>query len=364
MLPGATGSMPSPRDQIPRVMNNNHSTAPAGDSQSPSAPNNLKYTFDPANSVLFDTEVFPGQPTRWCCGFLSYDGKHTCVDGDRVQLAAILDKIHRAGRTLVGYNSRDYDIPILRAVLAGADVFQVSHALINYNGWGLPPELRDVALCWPRIPADHIDLAARTRMNGRIPALKTIAANLGAKHLQELPYPPDQVLTGEEWGEVKQYKRKDLDATKAVLEHFTPELQAIAALSRRYGVDLRSVHQAAVSAKILCGAYRDQHGTDPVRIATPESVRYTPPAEVRKPACPIAAAWYDRLCSEAFPMVVPKGATHPRPVLPEPSEPIIIGGLHLNVVKVDSIPRIGLPCTGPTQSTRSTRPMSRRSIPA
>ena len=27
-------------------------------------------------------------------------------------------------------------------------------------------------------------------------------------------------------------------------------------------------------------------------------------------------------------MVVPKGATHPRPVLPEPSEPIIIGGLH------------------------------------
>ena len=103
-------------------------------------------------------------------------------------------------------------------------------------------------------------------MNGRIPSLKSVAANLGCKHLQELPYEPDQVLTGEEWGEVKQYNRKDLDATKAVLEHFAPELQAIAALSRRYGVDLRSVHQAGSPQKILCSAYRDQHGTDPVRI--------------------------------------------------------------------------------------------------
>ena len=94
-------------------MNTNYSTAPAGVGEAPSsAPNNLKYVFDLAKSVLFDVEVYP--PGRWCCGFLSYDGKHTCVDGDRVQLTAILDKIHRAGRTLVGYNSRDYDIPILR----------------------------------------------------------------------------------------------------------------------------------------------------------------------------------------------------------------------------------------------------------
>ena len=156
--------MPHPELEPREPMNTNYSITPAGVGKAPSsAPNNLKYVFDLAKSVLFDVEVYP--PGRWCCGFLSYDGKHTCVDGDRVQLTAILDKIHRAGRTLVGYNSRDYDIPILRAVLAGADVFQVSHALINYEGWGLPPELRDRAAHWPRIPADHIDLAARTRMN-------------------------------------------------------------------------------------------------------------------------------------------------------------------------------------------------------
>ena len=311
-------------------MNTNYSTTPAGVGKAPSsAPNNLKYVFDPAKSVLFDVEVYP--PGRWCCGFLSYDGKHACVDGDRVQLTAILDKIHRAGRTLVGYNSRDYDIPILRAVLAGADVFQVSHALINYEGWGLPPELRDRAAHWPRIPADHIDLAARTRMNGRIPALKTIAANLGAKHLQELPYPPDQELTEAEWAEVRKYNRKDLEATRLPLDHFAPELQAIAALSQRYGMDLRSVHQAGIASQILCSAYRDRHGQDPSRVEPPARVRYQPPSEVRRPQNPVAAAWYDRITTESFPMILAKGASHPRTVLPEPSAPIVVGGVTLNV---------------------------------
>ena len=217
------------------------------------------------------------------------------------------------------------------ALLAGEDPAEVSQMLVAWEGSGLPPELRDRAAHWPRIPADHIDLAARTRMNGRIPALKTIAASLGAKHLQELPYPPDQELTDAEWVEVRKYNRKDLEATRLPLDHFAPELQAIAALSQRYGMDLRSVHQAGIASQILCSAYRDRHGQDPSRVEPPARVRYQPPSEVRRPQNPVAAAWYDRITTEAFPMILAKGASHPRPVLPEPNEQIIIGGITLNV---------------------------------
>jgi hypothetical protein len=104
-------------------MSNFYSTTPKGDGQSPSAPSNLKYAFDPAKSIIFDVEVFPGP--RWCVGFLAPDGQHWCVDGDREGLAAILDEIVARGWTLVGYNSDAYDIPLLRAVRAGEDAFQI-----------------------------------------------------------------------------------------------------------------------------------------------------------------------------------------------------------------------------------------------
>ena len=121
--------------------------------------------------------------------------------GESLQLAGIAD----AGFTLCGYNSTGYDIPVIRAVLAGADPYPISTSLVEYDGPGLPPGLRDRAASWPAIKADHIDLAARVRQAGRIPSLKSIAANLGVKHLEELPYDPAQSLSDAEWLGVRQY---------------------------------------------------------------------------------------------------------------------------------------------------------------
>jgi hypothetical protein len=304
-------------------MNIDHSTAPPRRGQSPSAPNNLKYAFDPDKCIVFDAEVYPG---RWCCGFLAPDGKHWCVDGDRELLAETLNKIAAAGLVIVGYNSASYDIPVLRAILAGADPYPVSRAIVNYEGWGLPPELRDRAARWPRIEADHVDLVARTRDGRHFPSLKVVAANLGVKHLAELPYSPESPLSDAEWEHVKAYNRKDLEATKAVLDHFAAELAALAALSNRYDLDLRSVHRAGIASKVLCAAYRDRHGVDPVRSAPPGSVRYRPPGPVNRPRNDVAAAWFDRLCSEEFPL-----GEDGKPIIPKQDAPITIGGITLNV---------------------------------
>ncbi|HMB05948.1 MAG TPA: DNA polymerase domain-containing protein, partial [Isosphaeraceae bacterium] len=195
----------------------------------------------------------------------------------------------------------------------------------------LPPELRDRAARWPRIEADTIDLAVRTKSGGRFPSLKMVAANLNVVNLAELPYDPTKPVTNTQWEEIKQYNEKDLAATKLVLEHFTPELEAISALSARYDIDLRSVHQAGIASQILCAAYRDRYGRDPVKVASPASVQYRPPGPVVRPRNEVAAAWFDRITSESFPLVVPKGGENPKPVVPEPGTPIVVGGIELNV---------------------------------
>ena len=232
------------------MITNNYSTTPGWHGQSPSAsPNKLKYTFDPNRCIIFDCEVFPGP--RWCVGFLFPGrGKYLCIDGDRARLAEILDKIHKADRTLVGYNSAGYDLPVLRAVLAGLDPYPVSRTLINYEGYGLPPELRDRAARWPTIEVDHIDLCARTKNHGHFPGLKMLAAHLGCKHLAELPYPPDRVLTDEEWTEVLQYNKKDLLDTRLALEHFAPELEAIVGDSSLISTTVLT--QASVPLMVNC----------------------------------------------------------------------------------------------------------------
>ena len=147
------------------------------------------------------------------------------------------------------------------------------------------------------------------------------------------------------------------------LDHFTPELQAIAVLSQRYNMDLRSVHQAGIASQICAPPTGDQHGQDPIRVG-PRPASGTPHPARCGGRGTRAAAWYDRLTSEAFPMVVPKGATHPRPVVPEPQEPIDIGGMPAER-RLRWTPFGGSAGPAPDRrlSTRSTRPTSRVSIP-
>ena len=149
-------------------MSTDHSTTPEGGGQGPIAPpTTQKYAFKPSKCIILDFEVYPH---RWCCGFLNpTTGRYFCVDGDRDQLAKVLDKIHRAGMVRITYNGDHYDEPLGRAILAGSDPYPISQALIAYEGWGLPPALRDTSICWPRIRADHVDLAARTT-KGRFPS--------------------------------------------------------------------------------------------------------------------------------------------------------------------------------------------------
>jgi hypothetical protein len=246
--------------------------------------------------VVFDVEVYPGS---WCVGFLGLtnDGEwvHDCAETTS-QLEAILSQLHQDGKTLLGYNSQRYDVPMVRAILAGEDAHETSKRLIESGD-------RTVLEHVPTPNIDHIDLAERFRRGGKFPGLKTLAARLGLPTIQELPYPPDATLDDDAWQEVKTYNRVDLEVTWTILERVAPELAALTQLSREFDIDLRSVSTPQVVERLFKAAYQKQKGCYPRPSPVPDSVRYHPPSGVVRPQTPAAAEWFDRLTSEAIPVV-------------------------------------------------------------
>ncbi|MBV8232950.1 MAG: hypothetical protein JO329_23465 [Planctomycetaceae bacterium] len=266
------------------------------------------FSFDLSRCVVFDFEVYPN---HWCCGFYTVtpagEAWHRVVE-DRLALEQMLERLARRNAILVGYNcgvydeSRRrynrgaYDGPLAEAILAGLDPYEASRSLIEEKA---PPG----RVTLRGLPCDLIDVAERTRSHGRIAGLKRVVAYLGRPKLRELPFPPNRVLSEEEWDEVGRYNRVDLENTWAVLEHFTPELGALAALSQDRGLDLRSTPTSQVGETVFEAEYLRERGRRPLRPETPPEAVYRPVAGVRRPKTVPGGEWFDRVADVPLPLV-------------------------------------------------------------
>lgn len=285
-------------------------------------PGGGRYTFDLSRCVVFDVEVYPG---RWCVGFHgpgSTGVTTTRVVETRNDLRRMLDYLDETGRTLVGFNSDAYDVPVVRALLKGLDPFALSCAIVR--GEDFPVPLAKL----PAFPCDHIDLASRLKRAGRFPGLKSVAANLGRPLLRELPYPPDTAPDDRQWGEIRDYNRVDLEHTWALLERLAPELEALSSLSDEQGVDLRSTPTPRVVESLFLNAYRRKNGgRKPSVPEVPQEILYRPPAGVRRPETPEAGAWFDRITAGPIPVVERAGSVK----IEAPAAKFLVGRVNLSV---------------------------------
>jgi hypothetical protein len=283
--------------------------------------NTDSFAFELQRSIAFDLECYPG---RWCVGFFGPGSNGTMttkIVEDRDGLVRILQYFANTGRTVVGYNSERFDVPLIQGILDGIDPYAPAQSIIENDK--LPPALTNL----PELPCDHVDLSARLRRSGRFPSLKQVAAYLGRPTLRELPYRPDAVLSDEQWDEVKQYNRIDLGHTWALLERLAPELQALAELSREQGQDLRSVSSPQVVSRVFLSAYRDAHGHDPITTEGWTEVSYHPVPGIVRPHTADAADWFDRITSQPM-LMVSRGARRKPNV---PNGRFKIGDLTLSV---------------------------------
>lgn len=145
----------------------------------------------------------------------------------------------------VSYNGLGFDRYVMSVVLNGGDVEQakwVCDQIIvqKVKGWQLNlPE-------WD--PADHIDLIEIVPGDA---SLKLCAARIHSRSIRDLPYDPNINLTEPQIVEIGTYCENDLDDLEDLWEELQPQIHQREALSKRYGMDLRSKSDPQIAETVL-----------------------------------------------------------------------------------------------------------------
>lgn len=149
---------------------------------------------------------------------------------------------------LIGFNSKRYDLIIIAMALAGyrsAILKDASYKIIIHGQRS--GDLKKVyAFDVPY--TNNIDLIDVAPLVG---SLKLYAARLHCKHLQDLPYDPNSVLTREEIAITRTYCFNDLENTGLLLKSLNDQLELRAALSIEYGQDMRSKSDAQIAETVI-----------------------------------------------------------------------------------------------------------------
>lgn len=169
-------------------------------------------------------------------------------DGQPLDIQSIVDILARV--TIVGFNSENYDVPMLVLALHNATCAQLKEANDDiivrkmkwwefYRKWGI--ERPDYI--------DHIDImevAPGVRIN-----LKMYMGRLHAPTLQDLPYDPSTALDAAGRFVVSEYCGNDLVGTRLLRQELRERLELRNAIGERYGVDVRSKSDAQIAETVI-----------------------------------------------------------------------------------------------------------------
>lgn len=209
----------------------------------------------PAGSVLiFDVECYKN---FWYVAFKSLEnGKYIAFerspdcDFDPMKLRWLLWRF-----CIVGFNSRNYDLPIIELACTGASNEKLKEASDYIIKSGPNHETEKVT---PFSFAkkygitignyNHVDLIEVAPLQG---SLKLYAGRLHAERMQDLPFPEDHILTREDAEIIRPYCCNDLINTELLFNELSSELKLRAEMSEEYGVDLRSKSDAQVAEAVI-----------------------------------------------------------------------------------------------------------------
>jgi hypothetical protein len=139
--------------------------------------------------------------------------------------------------TLVTFNGRYFDIPVLAAAAKGMterEIKDLANALIDDR---MPPWTAERKYDLPRVTVDHVDLM---QVAPSFVGLKAYGARMGMPWLKELPFPHDAQIHPEQLDDVLHYCYNDLDTTHELFNRLREPLELRIQMSKEYGVDMRS----------------------------------------------------------------------------------------------------------------------------
>lgn len=150
--------------------------------------------------------------------------------------------------TTLGFNSLNYDLPVIVAALRGdtnAQIKQLSDDIINCEQvW---PVLKKHKITMLQA-FDHIDIMP-------IPigqaSLKIYGGRLHAPKMQDLPIEPSAIITPEQRKTLRLYCHNDLQVTRILYEELKPQIALREQMSKQYGIDLRSNSDAQIAENVI-----------------------------------------------------------------------------------------------------------------
>lgn len=183
---------------------------------------------------------------------------------------------------LLSFNGLKFDAPLMWLAIYGKDVTtlkSVADKLIlgledgsNYRNVDVAKEF---GVVMPRL--NHVDLIEVAPLKA---SLKTYSGRLHAPRMQDLPYPPDKVLTEEEKNNVKFYCVNDLDNTELLYRKLEKQIKLREQLSQDYKQDLRSLSDAQIAEHVLsaeCAKLNGYYSKRPV-VQIGSIIKYNPPS--------------------------------------------------------------------------------------
>lgn len=186
-----------------------------------------------------------------------------------------VNKIMRNNR-IVTFNGNGYDVPLIFYALSlmkrgdlsaekiCALVKSKSDAIINgkVRYWQVEDLLK---IKLPRI--DHIDLIEP--QPNAIASLKSLNGRLHGKRMQDLPIPPDTILTPEQMDATADYcLHSDLDATHNLFDALKEPLELRVALGGEYDQDFRSKSDSQIGEAIVKKRVEQLSGVRPQKVET------------------------------------------------------------------------------------------------
>lgn len=286
------------------------------------------------NIVIFDCEVYRHEngQTLWCCGFRWYDkvtGEvQTQIVESRdpepfIRIKALISQITRSGRYLVGYNSRQFDLPLLARIVQGEDAKEVCQELIKFGYWSYnrdsrgyliqPESVWEPVLDIPRgkaldlierITSEKADSDSDDSNQNTFSRLKLVSAILGFENIEDLPYEPDQPLTDEQWSHVMRYCLNDLELTEGLFRNYEATYEALLTIQDEVPVPLVHLTNAKLTEAYFKARYEQETGLKPRRFREedwPGEIKLPISSRIPEITTPEARAWADYVTNTSFP---------------------------------------------------------------
>lgn len=234
--------------------------------------------FDPERTLICDTECYGN---FWSIGFRRVSDAKTVVfehsvrkpmaDEQRARIASLM-----RNNTIVGYNFIAYDAPMIALLISGATNAQLKQANDRIIVGGMKPWHAKEVL-GVEVPRNWRIIDLIEPQPNAFASLKTLAGRMHAPKMQDLPYPPDALLTPTQMDEVLSYMGNDLHVTHLLFDALYEPLSIRAALTAEHDINLMSKSDSQVGETIVKRRVERITGERILKTETPPGVSFKYP---------------------------------------------------------------------------------------